>query len=717
MTIPERLRPKTAKLLFFLVSLMVLIPSIYGDPFPTLLSPPRDPAAYPGNGFVHLSWSEPEIGALTVMEYNIFRGEIPGEEFLIATLDGDTLSYRDAQVQNGVRYHYYITAKSDIYTSDPSDPVSARPDGTLPLLEILSPSNNSVSATGSFEVRWAGEDRESGLSHYRVRLGREVWKDVGLETVHLFKDLEEGEYLVQISAVDNAGNEVKRSIVVFVDSSPPRVRILEPGDGDVISKEDIYIAWQGDDYGTGIDRFRIMINDYYSGYEGLNENYTIEGLKEGYYTIVVEAFDRGDNVGWASINISVDTSPPWLLINSPVNNTWTNISEVQVLWTSGDSGSGIKEFMIQVDGGPWISKGLETSHTLELTGEGEHPIGIKTVDKAGRETTKELVALLDVTVPNVSILEPIPQSHINRSDLTIRWRGEDPISGIDSYMMKLDDGSFTRLNQHTENTYRSLSNGPHVAILRARDRAGNYQDTEIPFNIDTIAPEVSAKGPVGSDNTEPWLVWVEFKEEMASDSVRIELSNRTGSTDFRAGRYVFEPDIPLDYGLVYSVSVIGRDLAGNPLGETMWTFRVTDQGMITGRIFDDRGYPIQGARVVLDSGKTTSTDQEGNFLITDGMGKRTVTIIVDGFITKDLFINITPNRPARAGNIYLEKEKEARSSRSVPAFLLDAWTYLVALLVLVVLALVSYLFKDRFRHLANRSKSQEDEEFEVRIGR
>jgi hypothetical protein len=284
-------------------------------------------------------------------------------------------------------------------------------------------------------------------------------------------------------------------------------------------------------------------------------------------------------------------------------------------------------------------------------------------------------------------------------------------------MIKLDGGSFKRLNLETEHSYKYLTNGPHRALLRTRDRAGNVLDTEIPFHVDTMSPEISAKGPVGSYIQEPWEVWVEFNEDMASDSVTIQISNRTGSIDHRADRYVFTPDIPLDYGNIYIAKVNGMDLAGNALDEIIWSFRVTDQGTITGRVFDDRGYPLVEALVILDSGKTVSTDRDGNFNITERMGERTITILVDGFVIKTVGIHLNPDREAKAGNIYLEREEGSSSSISVPSFLRDTWTYVVLLLVLVALALVMYLMKDRFKPLIDRLRSREKDEFEVSLGR
>ncbi|MGA1848693.1 MAG: carboxypeptidase regulatory-like domain-containing protein [Thermoplasmatota archaeon] len=713
----ERSLSKTATLLFFSLLLIVHIPWTSGDPFPPILSPPRDPIAVPGNGFVQLSWTEPEFGALTVTGYNIFRGESPGEEIFLSMVDGDVLNYRDPSVQNDVRYYYYMTAISEIYTSDPSDPVSAQPDGTAPLLEIISPINNSVSTTGSFEIRWAGEDRGTGISHYKIKKGTEPWKDVGMNTIHLLTDLLEDEHLIQVSAVDRAGNDAVRSVVLFVDMTPPRVKILKPGDGAIIKSENLDLRWTGDDYESGMDGFRIMINDYYIGYEGMDDNYTIKGIKEGMYSIVVEGFDRGGNVGSDRINISIDTSAPWLVINSPVNETWTNNSEVQIIWSGGDTGSGIEKYMIREDEGPWVSTGLETDRILELSDEGEHSIKVKAIDRSGREIVRNLTVLIDTSDPRISITEPVLGGHLNTSDIRISWTGNDDHSGIDSYMIKLDGGSFTRLNMETEHSYSYLTNGPHKAVLRTRDRAGNILDTEIPFNIDTMSPEVLAKGPAGSYIEEPWEVWAEFNEEMSPGSVEIELSNRTGFTRYVAGRYIFTPDIPLDYGEVYAARVNGLDLAGNPLDEVSWTFRVTDQGTVTGRIFDEEGFPVAGALVILDSGKTTSTDQDGRFNLTDRMGERTITILEDGYVTKTIVIDLTPETEAKAGNIYLERAKENSSSWSAPAFLLDAWTYVVLLLVIVALALTGYLMKDRLRSLMGRYWNREDDEFEVRVRR
>jgi len=122
--------------------------------FISALSPPINLQATAGNGEVTLTWLPPSNA--NVSYYKIYRStDSCGGDFL-AKVSGDTLSYTDNSVTNGVTYYYYIVAITTTgTTSPPSNLVSATPGdssysthaSTLSSLGQLSESTKNVQLT------------------------------------------------------------------------------------------------------------------------------------------------------------------------------------------------------------------------------------------------------------------------------------------------------------------------------------------------------------------------------------------------------------------------------------------------------------------------------------------------------------------------------------------------------------------------------------------
>ncbi|MGA1873017.1 MAG: carboxypeptidase-like regulatory domain-containing protein, partial [Thermoplasmatota archaeon] len=138
-----------------------------------------------------------------------------------------------------------------------------------------------------------------------------------------------------------------------------------------------------------------------------------------------------------------------------------------------------------------------------------------------------------------------------------------------------------------------------------------------------------------------------------------------------------------------------------------WTFSITDEVVVTGTVYGPDGYPVSGARIVLDSGRTALTNGDGEFNITARMGQRTLLVIKEGFRTENIVLDLSPDRKGYGGNIFLEKEKD-ESGIVIPSFVSDPWTYVVISLILVILGLVGFLQRERFVKLMDRMRGVEE---------
>jgi len=86
----------------------------------TLPTPPRNLEGEGGEGYIDLDWESPEDdGGVDITEYHIYR-----DEEHIDSVDGDTTTYKDEDLEAGETYDYTVTAENDKGESDHSDLIS-----------------------------------------------------------------------------------------------------------------------------------------------------------------------------------------------------------------------------------------------------------------------------------------------------------------------------------------------------------------------------------------------------------------------------------------------------------------------------------------------------------------------------------------------------------------------------------------------------------------
>jgi hypothetical protein len=98
-------------------------------------SPPRDLIASPKLSAVELMWSDPSEG-IPLSNFKIYRGDSPGSESYIASVDGNTHEYVDSTVSTSL-YYYYVTAVNPVGESPPSNEVKCSAEESFLGLETV----------------------------------------------------------------------------------------------------------------------------------------------------------------------------------------------------------------------------------------------------------------------------------------------------------------------------------------------------------------------------------------------------------------------------------------------------------------------------------------------------------------------------------------------------------------------------------------------------
>lgn len=358
---------------------------------------------------------------------------------------------------------------------------------------------------------------------------------------------------------------------------------------------------------------------------------------DGYYEFYTIAEDTANNTETkaqvAESSCVYDTGHPEISIN-PLADSYIPSSSVTVEWSGSDALSGIGHYEVRVDGSSWTDVGISTSHIFTGLSDGSHTVYIKAVDTVGNEWTVSSEFKTDSTPPEIIIVSPSNGS-LCAPNIVAIWIGNDSVSGIASYMLKIDTAAWIDFGVHTNYTMNNLADGEHLLEIRATDGAGLINITNVTFTVDAVKPVVIEHSPNGTEVPIDSSISVTFNESMNESSVNITVNGISGNISWSNNTATFTPSENLSYGIEYTVNVTGSDIVGNPMDEYQWSFTtIRNVGTLTGRVLDENGNPIVGANITLDTGETTTTDENGNFSVETSAGSHVLTISKDGYEVK-----------------------------------------------------------------------------------
>ncbi len=224
---------------------------------------------------------------------------------------------------------------------------AAPPDTTPPTVQISSPTNSSV-LSGIALIAYSASDA-NGIASVEVKLNNTVLStvsgDVSLDTT-TFAD---GYYLIFVSAKDPTGNIGSASVIVQIkntnpDKTPPVVTIHNPVNGSILNG--LYdLNFTASDT-NGISYYEILLDGLSLTKLTVN-SYTLNTTQyiDGSYILEIRAADPSNNIGKASVQITIDstyTSPTPIPTPTPTpsptptptkTNTTTSESQTSVVFS------------------------------------------------------------------------------------------------------------------------------------------------------------------------------------------------------------------------------------------------------------------------------------------------------------------------------------------------------------------------------------------------
>jgi hypothetical protein len=236
---------------------------------------------------------------------------------------------------------------------------------------------------------------------------------------------------------------------------------------------------------------------------------------------------------------------------------------------------------VSSDGSHWI---IVTGAGKLMDGlmDGAHTLYVRATDAANSVITRSVMVIVDSTAPQVTIITPISGAYIKTQTSIVSWTIFETGSGLAKTELSSDGTNWT-VQKGNSGTI-TVPEGHHVVYVRATDIAGNVMTAMAPFTVDLTPPTVLATSPSGENQSMLVTIGVTFSETMDKASSLVNLNGMKGNISWDGNNLTFTPSDALKGRTVYSVTVYGQDLAGNPVSIS-WSFKTADVGEISGTLF------------------------------------------------------------------------------------------------------------------------------------
>jgi hypothetical protein len=304
---------------------------------------------------------------------------------------------------------------------------------------------------------------------------------------------------------DFTGNDALQFLLV--DTYIPVIRITSPFPGDLFADQNLSLYGFTTEVGSGVGAVKVAIGDGEYIEVEVDENgdfmFTFTDLPEGEdIELRAQVTDIALNLNETSVMITVDRTPPRLVVNYPYDGDVVNQQNILIL---GEYEAGAT---ITINGlereGPFTGT-LSESYSLS---EGLNTIVIEATDMAGNSAIVSRSVRLDRFAPTLTVLAPRDGLVTHVTNITVEGDVEaGSVITISVYRSETDlvNESVTPREDGVFNHKVDLEEGQNVIIVRSVDTADNVASVTRIIYLDTSAPMATitspADGTITNENT------------------------------------------------------------------------------------------------------------------------------------------------------------------------------------------------------------------------
>jgi len=287
----------------------------------------------------------------------------------------------------------------------------------------------------------------------------------------------------------NYNHSILEVIIQGLDNEPPIIDIIAP-ENKTYSSSDValsFFLYEPTSWiGYSLDE---QANVTISG------NTTLIGLSDGVHTMTLFANDTAGNMGHSNtVNFTVDTLPPNILILSPENKSYIT-SSIFLNFTINEATSWIG---YSLDG--QMNQTVSGNTTLTGLSDQAHTITVYANDTAGNMGYSAMVYFtVDTVSVSISILSPENKTYAMNS-VPLSFTINKEISWIG---YSLDDQTNVTIAGNT--TLTDLLDGSHYVIVYANDTFGDMGSSNmVYFTVDSTPPNITVVSQIPpEDNVLP----------------------------------------------------------------------------------------------------------------------------------------------------------------------------------------------------------------------
>ena len=372
---------------------------------------------------------------------------------------------------------YYFRASDNAGNFSKTEKVDIKIDNVAPALDI---EGNSADWTNQKLTLTAyATDADSAIKAYYYIDANGNWAEGSSLEVTA-----NGTYTFK--AVDNAGNEVTKDIVVDrIDTVLPELTVT--GNATVWTKEDVVLNVSATDAASGIRAIEYTVDD------GATWNKITDGTVTVSQAQIVRfrAIDVAGNISrifTADVNL-IDKDAPVITVEGNTED-WTNKS-VKVAVSAADSGSGLEKLEYSYNNNLWFA--INSGDEIKVDKNGT--VYVKATDKLGQVSTKEVViGNIDTVKPEVEVAGNAVEW--TKNDVVLSCTSKDDASGVSKVEYSYDSKNWFTVTGNTVSVeYNAIVN------FRVTDNAGNVSD-----NVEVVVNKIDKSGPaltISGDTQEP----------------------------------------------------------------------------------------------------------------------------------------------------------------------------------------------------------------------
>lgn len=441
-------------------------------------SPPKVVITSPADGFITVSDSIEVTGTASDAGGGISGVTVNG---VVATLNGEAFT---ATVPLSSGQNTITATATDTVGNTAQDTVTVARATSGPSLVITSPVDGSATNVQTISVTGTVSDSVSTVSSVTVN---GVQATITGGTFSASVTLSNGQNTITVVAGNAVGLNTTETVTVTLDTDNPVLNVASPADGAILSSNTVPVSGTATDATSGIASLAVNGATVPVGTDGsFSANVA---MPDGAGSITVTATDRAGNTTQITRSITVDTSPPQLVVVSPADGLITAQASLTVSGTVEDSISGVPSVL--VNGQSAAVSGGTFSLAVTLS-ESENEITVTATNGAGLSTTISRSVILDTVPPVLTVESPTGGEITTNPSFTLSGTASDATSGISSVTI---NGEAVDLTGGAFSKAVTLLEGTNQFVFVATDNAGLQTTVTRTVMLDTVNPALSVTSP------------------------------------------------------------------------------------------------------------------------------------------------------------------------------------------------------------------------------